>query len=459
MKSAFERVLPRLDFIEACRKFISIDSSPSNGNKVLGEFAAELCHAKGLQAVTQVECLGDIEQMNVIARHSKDRPASEFMLQTRLDTVDPGPFGLWNETGHNPFDAHIIDGKIFGLGSADSKLDFLCKLEAMSSFDKNSKWKLPPVLVGTFGEESGMVGALKLIRKNMVSTKMALVGEPSDLKLMTAAKGFAGVEIRIPYSQAEQSHKQEHNLRESTSTQSKIFNGKSAHSSVPHLGESAITKMLDYLLQLPAAVVVMEIDGGVNFNTVPSHGFLELDLVSGNHDSVASKISTIYREIQNLEREFLLFRDQDFLPSHPTLNIGVVRTLEDHIFLAGNCRIPPIVSHETYEAWMFRLDRVCKSVGAEFRVTDYKRPYKIDKDSIFVKGCVDELKKLDLSPTTISQSSTNEASLFSRVGIECISFGPGQRDGNIHTPKEHVSVEDLKKATEFYKGVIERFCL
>src|SRR5207253_597890 len=107
-----------------------------------------------------------------------------------LDTVDPGPYPLWTHTECNPFDATIIDGKIYGLGTADVKLDFLCKLEALSSFGGDRNWKLPPVLVGTYGEELGMHGALRLIRKNKISAKMALISEPSHLKLISAAKGF-----------------------------------------------------------------------------------------------------------------------------------------------------------------------------------------------------------------------------------------------------------------------------
>ncbi len=449
-----------MEFIEACRKFISIDSSPSHGTKVLAEFAAELCRSRGLQVELQTEFHGDLEQANIIARPvMAERPSLEFMMQTHLDTVDPGPFGLWTETGHNPFDAHIIDGKIYGLGAADVKLDYLCKLEAISSFDSDSKWKLPPVLVGTFGEEMGMMGSLKLIRKNKVSPKMAMIGEPSDLRIINAAKGFAGVEIRIPYSSGEKQYKEEHNLRESTSTQSRIFHGKAAHSSMPHLGDSAVKKMLEYLLQLPESVVVMEVDGGVNFNTVPSNAFLELDLVSGHFDSMASKISTIYREIRDLEAEFLKFRDEDFSPSHPTLNIGIVRTFEDHVFISGNCRVPPIVTNEIYESWIERLNRVCKSVGAEFRVNDYKRPFRVKADSMLMRGCLDEMSKMGLNMSPITQASTNETSLFARLGIDCLSFGPGQRDGNIHTPREHVLVEDLHKAVQLYKNIIQRFCL
>lgn len=448
-----------MNFIEACRKFISIDSSPSHGTKAIGEMALEICRERGLFVQTQEEYLFDLPQMNIIARPVAERPALELMLQTHLDTVDPGPFGLWSENGHNPFDAHIIDGRIYGLGAADVKLDFLCKLEAITSFPANTNWKLPPVLVGTYGEELGMLGAMKLIRKNMISCRTAFVGEPSDLKLIVAAKGFAGVEIRVPFSDDELKYRQEHNLRESTSTQSKIFNGKSAHSSNPQLGDSAIKKMLDYLLQLPEGLVVMEIDGGVNYNTVPSHAFLELDLVSGHHDSMAAKICTIYREIKNLEHEFLQYQDHDFNPQQPTLNIGIIRTMEDHVFIAGTCRLPPIITNEIYESWIKRLNQLCSSVGSQFRVTDYKRPFRTEKNSILARVASAELERMGIFTGFGTQASTNEASLFSRTGIECICFGPGAREGNIHTPKENVLISDLEKATAFYKKMIERFCL
>ncbi len=438
---------------------ISFDSSPQQGTRELVAWLAELARARGLNVEVQEEHLGDQPQANILIRPVRERPSLELLLQTHLDTPDPGPFGLWAETGHNPFDATIMDNKIYGLGAADVKLDFLCKLEAMSSFAQDTAWRLPPVLVGTYGEELGMAGALKVIRKNKVSAKMALIGEPSELQVITAGKGIATVEIRIPYSEEERQYRYEHNLRESTSTQSRIFNGKAAHSSTPHLGESAIKKMLDYLLQLPENIVIMEADGGVNFNTVPASAFLEIDPVSSIADPMSKKLAAIYRATQELETQFLSYQDRDFSPSHPTLNIGLIRTFEDHIFLSGSCRIPPIVTNEIYETWMAKLRQKCEDLKAEFRVTDYKRPYRTDENSIFVRGCLAELDEMGMPVKTTTQSSSNEASLWCRTGIECISFGPGVRDGNIHTPKEHVLIDDLKKSIEFYRRVIGRFCL
>lgn len=448
-----------MDFVESCRRLVSLDSTPEAGSFEACQFLAELCKERGLHVELQEEMSQSLRQANVIARPTANRPGLEFMLQTHIDTRDPGPFGLWTQTEQNPFDATIIDGNIYGLGTADAKLDFLCKLEALSSFKNKPFTKLPPVLVATFGEETGMQGALKLIRKNKVSAKMAMLGEPSDLKIITAAKGFATVEIKIPFSDQEIQYREEHNLRESTVTQSRLFTGKPSHSSTPHLGDSAVIKMMEALCLLPDHVVLMEIDGGLTYNSVPAHAMLEVDIVSVIHDPVKKKIVEIYQAIKNLEEEFKKYTDADFTPEHPTLNIGVIRTFADHVLIGGSCRMPPVITQELYEKWMGQLKSVCVSLKSEFKITDYKRPYRTPENSLLVRGCLEELKIRSRDSKTITQPNTNEASLFSRIGIECVGFGAGKRDGNLHTPNEHVKIKDLEFSIEFYKACLERFCL
>lgn len=447
-----------MDFIQACREFVAIDSTPSQGSFKAAEFAAKFCEDLGLHVERQIESSPMGEEMNLIIRTSEERHGFEFLLQNHLDTVDPGPYHSWEKTGLNPFDASIIENKIFGLGTADVKLDFLIKAKAISEFKNIKNFKLPPVLVATYGEESGMLGALKLIRKNKISPKYALIGEPTNLSVVNASKGFVSVEIQIPFSDSEIAYRNEHNLRESTSTQSKVFHGKSAHASTPHLGQSAITKMLDYLEFLPDSVAIMEIDGGNNYNTVPSHAFLELDLTP-IMNPINAKIIGIYKAIKKLEAEFNQYKDDSFNPPMPTLNIGLIRTFQDHILFSGSGRILPTIPQETFDKWMSFLKLSCENNDSSFRITDFKKPFKTNDSSILIKGACSTLKELNLKSEPTSLSSTNEVSLFSRMGIECLCFGPGLRDGNIHTPNEHVSIEDLDKAALFYKKMIERFCV
>lgn len=448
-----------MNFVETCRKIIAIDSSPDAGCKEVALFAAHLARTLGLHAEIQEEKIHSKDEANVIIRSSDARPAAEFMLQSHLDTVDPGPYGSWVHTGFNPFDASIIEGSIYGLGSADVKLDFICKLMALAELKDKSFSKLPPVLVGTFAEETGMHGALRLIRKHKVSPKMALLSEPSNLNLITAAKGFATVEIKIPFSESELNYRTHHNLSESTSTQTKMFTGVPAHSSTPNLGESAINKLFDYISQLPERVAIMEIDGGIRVNSVPGHALLEVDIVASIDDPVSSKLIHLHKYLKSFQEELKSFVDPEFDPQYPTINIGVIRTFEDHIYLGGSCRVPPIVSQDQYESWMKNIGDLCNKIGAEFKVLDYKRPYRTPENSILVRGCLAELKKLNPNAQCMSQPNTNEASLFSRTQIECVAFGAGLRQGNIHTPNENVKIQDLELSIEFYKKCLERFCI
>ena len=436
-----------MDLIELCRQSIAIDSTPAHGNKEIIAWAADYCQKKGFHVEVHSEYFGDLEHQNLIIRTTSERSNSEFLMQNHLDTVDPGPFPLWQDTFHNPFEATIKDGKIFGLGAADGKIDFICKVEALSQFIKTDFRKLQPVIAVTFGAHLGMIGALKLIRKNKISAKMALIGEATGMQLIHAAPGYASVEIRIPFSEDEIRHKQDHDLRESTSSQSKLFSIRSGTSEV---NESAIRKMFEYLLQLPESLLIIEIDGGSHAGTQATNAFLELDL-SSTPDPISKKLVSIYQFIKSLELEFQTYEDTDFSPSHPTLNIGLIRTLEDHVMISGSCRIPPVVTHKTYEDWMLRMKIHCEKVGVNFRVADYKKPFRTNEKSALVRGCLDELKKMSLSEKICRKNSTNEASLFSRVGIECVCFGPGLSEDNVHTPHEHVLVADIECTIQFYK--------
>jgi acetylornithine deacetylase/succinyl-diaminopimelate desuccinylase-like protein len=461
-----------LDFLALCRQSIAIDSTPVHGTKDIMDWASQIGRDRGFQVEIQSDFVGDLEQKNVIFRPQEKSETSraykasktsetskiqsarileEFLFQSHLDSLDPGPFQLWKDTFQNPFDATIKDKKIFGLGAADGKIDFLCKLEALTPFVGTTQWRLPPVLVATYGSHLGMIGALKLIRRNTISPKMALIGEATDLSLTTAAPGFALVEIQIPFSTHELQQRRDHESRESTSTQSKLFSGANP-------AESAIRKMFDYLIQLPENITLMEIDGGSNPTTVATNAFLELDLATAQNSSV-HRLSSIYRFIKNLEFEFQAYRDPSFSPPYPVLNIGLVRTLEEHIQIMISCKLPPIITVDVYEDWISRMKAHCESMGSSFRVTDYKKPYRSDNNSTLVQGCLDILKTISPQGVASDLSTTNEASLFSRIGINCVCFGPGRREENIHTPHEHLDLDDIPKTISFYKKVIERFCL
>jgi succinyl-diaminopimelate desuccinylase len=422
------------------------------------DYLAEVGKDLGFRADIQVESLGGVEQANLLLFPRGGPPRDKLMLQTHLDTVDPGIYSMWTKTAANPFNASIYNRELFGLGSADTKLDFLCKMFATGELCGRDL-KRSFVLVGTYGAQSAMAGAIRLIRKRRVAVKYALVGEPTGLRLMGSGQGLAVVEVRVPFSAEERKYRLDHDTFESSSSQSKIFSGKAAHSTVPHLGESAIIKMFQFLENLPEGIAIMELDGGLNYNSIPANAYLEFDLVGGLRNSVVNKIMKIWTVVKELNEEFLMYKDEGFAYPYPSLNIGAIRTSEVGILITGSCRLLPSVSQETYDRWISQLRVMCEKVGAEFILRDYKAAFVAPSTSEFNSICHEALAAQGISEDFGKLSASTEASVFQRLGIECLVFGPGLSTGNSHAPNEFVSLDDLEVARRFYRGVVERFCL
>jgi succinyl-diaminopimelate desuccinylase len=445
-----------LSWLETCRKFIAVDSSPSAGTEAIGRFAAELCQTAGLTVETQPDSRDGLRQLNVIAQSTPGLREPGLALLTHLDTADPGTYAAWTQTAENPFNASIYQDRMYGLG-VTSKLDFICKLEAMRRIDP---WRLKRSvqLIGSFGEENGMRGALRLVRHKKLQARWVLVGEPTELRVANASLGFAAVEVRVSFSAQEMELRRRHWEQELSSSQSKLFRGKAAHASHPKLGENAIVAMLDHLAQLPEGILVLEVDGGSSVNVVPESAHLEIDVAGELSQGLTSRLRQIMRGLRDVEQDFFNYRAEGFEPNVPTMNIGLVRTREDHVLLGGSCRWPPSVTEDAFSGWIAALRGVCEAVGAQFKVTEHRRPFRAPADHDFVAQCRSELASQGGAAEPVNLSTCTEASILGRTGLDCVIFGPGQGVGNSHKPNEWISIKDLQRATDFYRGMIERMC-
>ena len=439
--------------VELSRKLISIDSTMGHGTSATAKWLSDLACGWGLRAEIFEETWNGVSQANVLVLHPDIRAdEAGLLLSTRLDTPDPGEYATWTKTGANPFNASVNGDQLFGLGARDSKVDLLCKLIAFKEVCGGRKPKA--AVLGTFGRESG-TGVIRLIRQKKIKPRAALVGSPTGLRLATRAQGYAKVEITLPLSLAERKYIEEQSISEGSYSQSKVFARRAEGGAVDFgLLDNPIIRMIDYLKNLPGGIAILSIDGGTGAESQPTFVELEVQIVDHLQEGVIKKLIAVGELIKRLAVELKTVNAPDFSPPYSTINVGQIRMLNEEVKIVGVCRLVPAVDREIYEKWLERLRGDCAAAGAQFHILDYKPPFSMESQAPFFTLAKGVCSSLGLDSKGAAAHQCTEANVFHRLGIETVIFGPGIEANNEPASLEHVKINELKAAIEFYKSVL-----
>ncbi|MGH9452900.1 MAG: M20/M25/M40 family metallo-hydrolase [Terriglobia bacterium] len=221
------------------RALVDINSvTGEEGN--CGQYVHDYLAARNFQMEKQPVTAG---RFNVLATWGKP----EIVFSTHLDTVPP--FQAARENGEF----------IYGRGSCDAKGILAGQITAAERL--RSEGMKDFGLLYLVGEEVTSDGAAAANRAPR-GTRFMINGEPTGNKLALGSKGLMRVDIRT--------------------------SGKMAHSAYPHLGESAIEKMLDVLNDVrrvklphdpilgPATLNIGLISGGRAGNVIPDEAYAQL---------------------------------------------------------------------------------------------------------------------------------------------------------------------------------------
>jgi succinyl-diaminopimelate desuccinylase len=265
------------------------------GNKYGGEAAvAELLAHRAAKAGF------DVQWQPVQANRSNllvsMRPAGEvkqrILLAPHLDTVGG------DELPGDLFTPRRKDGRIHGRGACDTKgsvaIMFTAMCELAASPQRPRQTEI--ILVGLVDEEHGQLGSRALVKMGF-KADLAIVGEPTRLRVVTAHKGALWLRL--------------------------ITRGKAAHGARPELGRNAVHDMArivealetDYARQLQrhrhpllgcATINVGSIHGGRQPNIVPDRCEITIDrrTLPGETDAqVLTEIRSLLRK-QRVRAQF-----------------------------------------------------------------------------------------------------------------------------------------------------------
>ena len=446
-----------MNFVDACQRAISIDSSKSHGTNDIALFFAELALSKGLMAEVLDETFLGAPQKLLVIRPSQASAPEDFVLSSYLDTRDPEDYSAWTKTGANPFSASVEGDLLYGLGAGEPKLDFVSKLFALAEHADKKYAKRNPVLVGGFGAEGGM-GVMRLFRKRILKPSHALVGQATGLRMAENAPGYAIIEVKVPFSSEEKAFQQQMQFAENVTTQTKMFTSSATLTTERDLSENPISQLLYYLKNLPSGLSLISADGGVSPTQLPDASWLEIQLNDQINESIIPKLAKLYESFMALAGELRTVTHSEFTPNYSSVNIGSIKTKPDGVYIFGSCKFVPNVTRDHYEKWLNNLEASCKSIGAEFQLLDFREPFSGHSDAQLGTVLSEALEKENLNPSLAVGHQCSEANLFSRFKVETLLFGAGNFDRGNKVANESISLKDLQKAQAVYSRVIGGLC-
>jgi len=454
------------EIVALCKRLIAMPSVTGAGTRQIAEFCArEILAPRGIEARIVPSPKEGPDQVNLIAFVAGARHTfAPLLLNTHLDTVPPGDPTLWTECGGNPFDASIRGDRIYGLGAADTKLDFLAKAVALADGRKANRdvW-----LVGSFGEEHGLIGAKELAASNVIPRgTIAMVGEPSQLKVITAHKGLMAFELTIHFRPVRADREIEG---------CKItFTGKTAHSSTPALGENAIAMALK-AIEAEANIRLVSIDGGDAVNKVPARCEVIIAAAAANHfdgcviepagrvtqfvPAAAIEILTRFCRDLNELANALGPEEADYAAPTLTSNLGVMRTRDDAVVVDFELRPPPSLALETVRSGInAMIERLADSAPAlKLRLVEKRANsgFRSSNGSEAVELAMTALARAQLPLETGVKAGCTEAGVYAAAGLHPIVFGPGPSTGVIHAPNEYNLLSEVEGAISFYRALLD----
>lgn len=353
-------------------------------------------HLKGIGIETHIEEVVP-GRPNVIGIIDSGKPGKTLLFEGHTDVVTEGDRKAWK---YDPFGAEIVDGRMYGRGTNDTKGNLACMITAVHSIlQDEEEFSGKIILCIPCDEEGLMLGIKHFIKRGWAKgVDGAIICEPEENNVCIAQRGAIRLQVD--------------------------FHGKMAHGAISWSGinpnwrlarfiteieklEKAETKRLgeDPYLKWPSitpTIIQSPVTGDAQINVIPDHCRLTLDIRTvpeQNHDVL---LQTFQRIVSDMKAE-----DSD-------------------------CRI-------------------------DLTVLDNRPPTATSKEEAVVKaiyGAVEEITGKE--PIYNGVPGATDGTFLHMEGIPIVTIGAGDREIP-HQLNEYVDIEELAETTAIFKEAALRF--
>lgn len=366
--------------VNLTRELVRIESVTGNERRV-AELIASFIGQHGLEVKTPIVEEG---RLNVVA-HAGRTDDVNLLLSGHTDTV---PLGQgWSK---DPTGGELRDGRIYGRGSCDMKAGLAAMLVGFLAACADRRQDALGICYAAVIDEEVSGKGTRHLAANGFQANAAIIAEPTELQVITAAKGNGYIDIAVM--------------------------GQAAHAGSPGSGANAIS------LASRIVALIEEFDAGLASQTHPFLGkkFATVTRVGGGEgDSIVPSrcdllidvrtvpgvsTSDMLKDIERVLDKGLSPADRGRVTSGVRMNLPAMETSADHPVCAA-------------------LVQARKESGAP-----------------------------DM-PTGGWTAACDGGILQEAAGIATILYGPGSIVGQAHRPDEFVPVDELLIATETFQRV------
>ncbi len=335
---------------------------------------------------------------NVVGIWRGVKGGKTLMFEGHTDVVTEGDTSEWT---YPPFEARIVDGKMYGRGANDMKGGLVAAICATKAIAKSGIKLDGDILIGAVCDEEGrMIGIKHFVKQGWAdNVDAAIICEPEENHICTSQKGVMWVRI--------------------TAT------GKMAHGAMPLTGVNSAYPMAEFLVAMRALEAAQIAEYG-------QHEFL----------GQPSLTPTILRSPVSGEPQ------NNVIPAQTEVVLDI--------------RLIPGQSPEEIEV---KIKAACDGIHAkdervtfEVKVLEARAPIATDRNEPVVKVLDQAYRDLTSKEPIYGgvPGSTDGTILNSQANVPIVTCGPG----DIHIPHhidEWQSLDELIEATRLYVVAAMRF--
>ena len=385
--------MPSTESLEMITKLISYDTTSRYSNMELITYIQDYLTSLDIESTLVPNDDGNKASLYATVG-PKDKPG--VMLSGHTDVV-PVDGQDWDS---DPFSVIEKDGKLFGRGTSDMKSFIALVLVALPKFIERGL-NTPLHLAFSYDEEIGCVGVrpmIEMINGLPVKPRMAIIGEPTSMQVITGHKGKRSYNAHI--------------------------RGFEAHSSLAPTGVNSIEYAARLITHLQSMARRLQNEGPYDELYDVAHTTVHTGTIQGG-----TALNIVPKDC-HIQFEFRYISSDDPNP------------------------IEAEIMREAKEVLEPEMQAINPAAGIDITCVNDMPGLDMNVDDEVVTF----VKQLAGRNDHAKVAFGTEAGLFqNRGGIPCVVCGPGSID-QAHKPNEFIRLEQLDKAEEFLERLMDRVC-